>query len=232
MPAKDTKHKSTLKVEPNKPPSPGVVVGTTVKPTKPPSPVDSVVQVKPKKPTEEKVVESSSAATVEGPKKPIRKVPEKSLYSWNAPARPFKRRGRDFWVTAIAISVVVGLILFAVEGFMPVILLIALVFLFYVMNSVKPEDIEYKVTNYGISMAGKVTEWDRVTRFWFSNRFDNKLLIFEALSLAGRLELVVNDADIEKLRDVLSKYLTEEEAPPSYLDKTANWFSKKLPGNK
>lgn len=217
MPAEETeKDTSTLKVEPSQPPSPDVVVGK---------------KVEPEEPATEKIVKQSTVATPEGPKKPIKKVSEKVLYSWNAPARPFKRRNKDFWVTAIAIAVVVGLILFIVEGFMPVILLVALVFLFYVMNSVEPGNIEYKITNYGINMAGKVTEWDRVTRFWFSRRFDNKLLIFETFSLPGRLELVVNDSDIDKLRSALTKYLIEEEAPPSYLDKTANWFSKKLPGN-
>lgn len=218
MPVEDIKQDtSTLKVEPNKPPSPGVVSGTVSSP-----------------PAQEKVIQDpikDNQSDLVTPVAPVSKIPEKIFYSWKAPARPFKRRGRDFWVTSIAIAVVVGLILFAVEGFMPVILLIALVFLFYVMNSVKPETIEYKITNYGIDMAGKVTGWDRLVRFWFSKRFDSNLLIFETIGLSGRLELVVNDTDVNALKNALSKYLTEEEASPSYMDKTANWFSKKLPGN-
>ena len=38
--------------------------------------------------------------------------------------------------------------------------------------------------------------------------------------------------DKEKIKDTLSKYLLFEKAPPSVIDKTTNWFSKRLPGLK
>jgi len=40
---------------------------------------------------------------------------------------------------------------------------------------------------------------------------------------------VINQEDKERIRKTLSSYVVEEEAPPSYLDKAANWFAKKLP---
>jgi hypothetical protein len=156
---------------------------------------------------------------------------EKELYAWTAPARPFKRRNREFYVTVIAIAVIVGLILFLTEGFMPVILLIALVFLFYVMNTVEPESIEYKITDRGIKIAGRLTEWEAITRFWFTRRYDSSLLILGTRMLPGRLEVVINEADKDKLKKEISEYVPEEEIPPSALDKAANWFAKKLPGN-
>src|SRR3989344_3689539 len=84
----------------------------------------------------------------------VRREPERDLVSWTAPARPFKRRTRQFYVTTIAIVSVVGLILFLAEGIMPVVLLVALVFLFYVMNTVEPQGVDYKITTRGLSMAG------------------------------------------------------------------------------
>jgi hypothetical protein len=33
------------------------------------------------------------------------------------------------------------------------------------------------------------------------------------------------------LREVISEYLPEEETPATAMDKTADWFAKKLPGN-
>lgn len=156
---------------------------------------------------------------------------EKELFVWTAPARPFKRRNREFYVTVIAIAVIVGLILFLTEGFMPVILLIALVFLFYVMNTVEPEAIEYKITDRGIKISGRLTEWDYITRFWFTRRYDSSLLIIGTRMLPERLEVVINESDKEKLKKEISEYVPEEEIPPSALDKAANWFAKKLPGN-
>jgi hypothetical protein len=159
-------------------------------------------------------------------------IPEKTLFSWTEAARPFKKRDRDFWVTIIVIVAISGLILFLVEGFMPVILIISIVFLFYILNTVEPGNIEYKITNKGVKVAEKMNDWSVLNRFWFTRRFNNDLLIFEANTLGGRLELVINPKDKDKIKKELSKYLVEEEVPPSGFDKAAIWFSKKLPGNK
>ncbi len=156
---------------------------------------------------------------------------EKELLSWSAPARPFKKRNKEFYVTLIAMAAVVGLILFLVEGWMPVILIISLIFLFYVMNTVEPETIEYKVTNKGVRVAARTTTWDLMKRFWFTRRFDSELLVIETSYLPGRMELVIDPAKKEELKKTLSEYLVEEEASPSFLDRSANWFAKRMPGN-
>lgn len=160
------------------------------------------------------------------------KEPERDLVSWVAPARPFKRRNREFFVTVIAMAAVGGLILFLIEGWLPVVLVISLVFLVYVMSTVEPENIEYKVTTQGIKMAGKTTGWDIMRRFWFAKRFESELLVIETVTLPGRLEVVVKPelkADITK---AISQYLAHEEVPASYLDKATLWFSTKMPGNR
>ncbi|OGM09762.1 hypothetical protein A2W13_01100 [Candidatus Woesebacteria bacterium RBG_16_36_11] len=159
-------------------------------------------------------------------------VQEKDLFVWSSPARPFKRRDREFYITICAIAGIVGLILFLTEGLMPVILIISLIFLFYVLSTVEPDVIEYKIINKGIKIADAKVDWNLLTRFWFSRRYDSELLIIEEKILPGRVELVIKGEDKEKLREVLKKYVIEEETPLSFLDKSANWFSRKLPGNK
>ena len=168
----------------------------------------------------------------ETPSRIIRQEPERVLFSWKAPIRPFKRRDREFWITTIVIAVIFGLILFLVEGVMPVILIISIVFLFYVLSTVKPEETDYEITNMGIKIVDKTTPWEILTRYWFSKRYNSNLLIFEMVSFPGRLELVIHEKDKESLKKQLNQYVVEEEVPPSNLDRTANWFSKKFPGNK
>lgn len=154
---------------------------------------------------------------------------EKDLVSWIAPARPFKRRDRQFYVTTISIAGMVCLILFLAEGAMPVILIISLIFLYYVMSTVAPDDIEYRITNKGVKVGGKRTDWDYLGRFWFSKRYDSELLVLETTYLPNRMELVVKPEIKEEIRKVLKEYLVEEEISPSNLDKVVDWFSKKLP---
>ena len=154
--------------------------------------------------------------------------PEKELYSWKAPARPFKRRSREFWLRVIVSASVLGLIIFLAEGVMPVILLISVIFLFYVMSNVEPEEVTYKITNRGIKIADKTTDLGSLTRFWFTNRLGNDLLVFETIFLPNRMELTINKIDKEKIKKALSLYLTEEEVPPARIDKVTSWFSDKL----
>lgn len=159
----------------------------------------------------------------------LKNEPERDLVTWVAPARPFKKRNKEFYVTTIAIAAVIGFILFLAEGFLPVILIISLVFLFYVMSTVPPDNIEYKITSKGIKFGEKRTDWNRMKRFWFSRRFDNELLIVELTTIPGRLEIVTNSEIKDRIKKEISEYLVHEEVPPSFFDKAAVWFSKKLP---
>jgi len=162
----------------------------------------------------------------------VRREPERDLVVWSAPARPFKRKDRQFYVTVFSIAALVGLVLFLAEGWMPVILLVSLIFLYYIMNTVEPETIEYKVTTKGIYMAKKRTEWNQLSRFWFTKRLENELLTIETFTFPGRIEFIIPIERKEEIRKTLSSYLLEEEVPPSALDKATDWFAKKLPGNK
>jgi len=158
--------------------------------------------------------------------------PEKELLAWSAPARPFKRMNREFWVTIIAMAAIVGLVLFFAEGFMPVILIISIVFLVYVMTTVEPGKVDYSVTNRGIKIGEKTFEWEKLIRFWFGKRFDSPLLIIQKYGIPDRLEFVINPEEKESIKTILLKYLPEEKAENTSLDKVISWFSKKIPGLK
>ena len=159
-------------------------------------------------------------------------VSERELLSWTAPARPFKRRDRRFYVTTFSIAGIVGLILFLAEGFMPVLLIISIVFLYYVLSTVEPENIDYKITNLGVKVGVNRTDWENFKRFWFIRRFDNDMLVLETTSIPGRMEMVINSETKESLMKVVSEYVPYEEVPTSGVDNFIDWVSKKLPGNK
>ncbi len=162
----------------------------------------------------------------------VRREPERELITWMAEARPFKMRDRQFFVSVFAIAGIVSLVLFLAEGIMPVVLIVALVFLYYVLSTVPPEKIEYKITTKGIKIAGKLTVWQDLIKFWFGRRLDSEMLFFDSFVLPGRIELVVNPEDKENLKKQISAYIPYEESTPSRLDKMTNWVSQKLSGNK
>jgi hypothetical protein len=162
----------------------------------------------------------------------VRREPERDLLTWIAPARPFKRRDRQFYTTVFAIAGIVSLVLFLAEGLMPVILIVALVFLYYVLSTVPPENIEYKITTKGVRIVGKLTEWQTLIRFWFGTRSGSGILIFETFLIPGRIEIVINPEIKDGLKKEISAYIPCEEIPATGLDRVTDWFAQKLPGNR
>lgn len=183
--------------------------------------MSDTVNQNPKNPASDQNTQSQATSTAQS-------VPEKEIFSWKSPARPFKKRPREFWVRTVVIAGVLGTILFIVEGAMPVVLLIAVLFLFYILSTVEPETIQYKVTSYGLRVMDRLNGWNQFTRFWFTKRMDTEMVVFETFSIPGRLELVINTNEKEKLKASLIKFIPEEEAPPTRFDKTSEWISKKF----
>jgi hypothetical protein len=162
----------------------------------------------------------------------VRREPERDLLTWTAPARPFQRHDKQFYTTVFAIAGIISLVLFLAEGIMPVVLIVALVFLYYVLSTVPPENIEYKITTKGIKIAGKLTEWQTLTRFWFGKRTGSEILIFETFLIPGRIEIIINQGIKDDLKKEISAYIPYEEVPATGFDKVTDWVAQKLPGNK
>lgn len=149
--------------------------------------------------------------------------------AWTAEARPFMTRSKDFWIRLLSVSFLVAVILFIIEGPMPVILMSALIFLFWTLTTVKPDQVEFSITQRGIYFAGKLTPFEQMGRFWFAARPGAEVVVIELFRLPGRLELVVPPEKKDEILSVLEKYLPHEEVAPNILDKTANWASRYLP---
>lgn len=152
------------------------------------------------------------------------------LFSWKAPLRPFKKRNRQFYTTVFAVAALVAIIGYILEGPWTVIVILALVFVVWVLSAIEPEEVEHKITNKGIVFAGSKTYlWRELLNFWFTERFGSHLLIIDMTRLPGRLEFVVDPEEKIKIQEILEKHIELQEATPNFLDKTASWLSKRVP---
>jgi len=175
---------------------------------------------------EEKLPEGLSNAPIEV--MPVRQM--KVLFSWKGPIRPFKRRDKDFWTTVLAIIFLISLILFFVKEWFLIAAIISLAFVYYVLSTVPPEEIEYRITTKGVSFAEKSYDWDFLWRFWFSDKYNDRLLNIDTrLAVPGRLSFVIKKEDEPKIKEIMEKYLLHEEAPPTFFDKASAWLAKKIP---
>ena len=85
---------------------------------------------------------------------------EKEWLSWEAPERTFKKRDKDFWITAIAILILVSVILIFVQEFFLIVALGAALFLYYVLSSVPPARIKNRLTNRGVYFSDLFYAWN------------------------------------------------------------------------
>ncbi|PJE67206.1 hypothetical protein COU95_03610 [Candidatus Shapirobacteria bacterium CG10_big_fil_rev_8_21_14_0_10_40_9] len=174
--------------------------------------------------------QESTLKSEEGPVEvlPVREV--KTLLSWKAPIRPFKTRNREFWTTVGSIAFLLAVILLFIKEWLLIAVIAAIIFVYYVLSSVPPEEIEHQITNRGVRFAGNEYLWEEISQFWISEKWGQKILNLETkFRFPGRLELLFKIEDEGKIREILKKYLPEETPPPSFLDRASSWLSKKVP---
>ena len=155
---------------------------------------------------------------------------EKIRFEWVAPERAYQKKDKDFWVTVISILVLVSVILFFVKEFFLIISLISALFLYYVLSTVPPQDIKYKITNRGIYFGENRYEWDLFIRFWFKTSLSNEMIHFETiLRFPRQISLVINKEDKERIKELVVKKLPLIEESPNFVDKLTKWGISKLP---
>lgn len=165
---------------------------------------------------------------------PIEVIPSKELkilHIWKAPARPFKKRDKEFWTTVVAIIFLVSLILFFVKEWFLIAAIIALTFVYYVLSTVEPEEMEYKLTNKGIIYAGQTYPYETISQFWFSEKYGQRMINFELRGggLIGRISILLGQGDEKQIKELLLKYLFEEEVKPNFLENASKWLAEKVP---
>ncbi|MDD2483047.1 MAG: hypothetical protein PHE32_00275 [Candidatus Shapirobacteria bacterium] len=155
---------------------------------------------------------------------------EKVLFEWEAPERSFKKRDKDFWITAIAILVLFSVVLIFIKEFFLVVALVSVLFLYYVLSTVPPRMVKNKITNRGIKLQEANYDWRILLRFWFKKSLNSELLEFETnLRIPRQISIVINEADKEKIKEIVLKKLPLVESSPNFVDKLTKWFADRLP---
>jgi hypothetical protein len=156
--------------------------------------------------------------------------PEKDLYTWQAPSRPFKKRNREFYTTILALVILLSIILMFAKEFLLIAVIMAFGFFAYVLASVEPETISHRLTNRGIRTAGKLYHWNSVSRYWWEDKWGQQLLHLELPGqFPGKLLLLQGQGNQKEIEAILKKYSVEDKPDPTWLDKSAAWLQEKVP---
>ena len=156
--------------------------------------------------------------------------PFKDLFVWQALARPYKRRNKEWYSTIAAIIFLLAVILIFLQEWTLIGVIVSIGFLSYVLSSVPPEKVETKITTRGIIAGSKRFDWTLLYRFWFSEKWGSQMLNVETrLGFPRRLMFVINKPDEPKIKKILEKYLILEKPQNQFVDRAGNWLQRKFP---
>jgi hypothetical protein len=157
--------------------------------------------------------------------------PLKIFLTWRAPARPFRAKDRSYYTTIAIIVVLLCLILLLAQQLLLIAAVLSLTFVAYVLSFIPPEDMDYKISNQGITIGEHFYIWHDLDSFWFDTKEGHKILkIYTYLTFPTLLILPLGDVDVEVVRKIISRYIIFlEVAPKSTMDKWADILERHFP---
>lgn len=155
---------------------------------------------------------------------------EKEVYlAWRSPSRLFKRRDKEYFTNIGAIVFLLSVILIFAREYVLVAVVLAIVFLIYVLSTVPPEDVDHRITNLGIDSAGTYYRWETLGDFWFEEQWSQQILVLRPL-VGARAIVLIRKEDKDRVRELLAKHIPFREKPQkTWVDNAANWISEKIP---
>lgn len=157
--------------------------------------------------------------------------PVRTLISWKAPSRPYRKKERSYYTTVALLIILVSLIAFFWGERLLIGALLALGFLVYVLNFTPPGEIDYKISTQGITIGDHFYHWEELDSFWFSEKEGQKILnALTKFRFPGLLMLVMGDTNKDELQRIVARYLPFHEiAPKSTLEKWSESLQKHFP---
>ena len=157
--------------------------------------------------------------------------PVRTLVSWKAPSRPYRKKERSYYTTVALLIILVSLIAFFWGERLLIGALLALGFLVYVLNFTPPGEIDYKISTQGIIIGDHFYHWEELDSFWFSEKEGQKILnVLTKFRFPGLLMLVTGDIPQDELRRDVAHYLPFHEiAPKSTIEKWSEPLQKHFP---
>lgn len=155
----------------------------------------------------------------------------KTLLSWSAPGRPFRKRGKQYYLTAILITLLIEIILFLFSQYLLMLVVLSLVFVTFALATVPPKDFHYRISSQGITVEDHSYLWQELYDFYFKRRENIDILHIRTRALLpGEITITLADLDREHVKSVLLPHLPYREVVRStFMEKSGDWLSKNFP---
>src|SRR5688572_17389121 len=106
----------------------------------------------------------------ETPKEPTLREDIKTLLSWSAPGRPYVKRGKQFYSTAILIALLLSVLAFLFSQYVLILVIFSLVFVGFAFSMVPPKNFHYRISNQGVMVEDHFYLWQELYDFYFKRK--------------------------------------------------------------
>ena len=154
-----------------------------------------------------------------------------TFLEWTAPGRPFKKKAKQYYLTALLIMIFVEIILFLFSQYLLMIVVLSLVFVAFALSTIPPKNFHYRISSEGIMIEDSFFLWHELSEFYFKKRENVETIhILTQDYLPGELIITLGDLDREKIKNVLLAHLPYREyIKPTFVEKSADWLAKNFP---
>lgn len=154
-----------------------------------------------------------------------------TLLEWSAPGRPYKKRTKQFYLTALLIMLLFEIIAFLFSQYLVMLLILSIVFVAFALSSVPPREFGYRISSEGITVEDRFFLWKELYDFYFKSvEGVNTVQIRTEAFLPGVLILTLGDTTLEEVKKALLPYLPYREyIKPTFVEKAADWLSRNFP---
>ncbi len=157
----------------------------------------------------------------------------KTLLTWVAPSRPFRKKDRSYYTTIAILVILLGLIALLMQEFLLIGVLLAITFLAYVLAFVPPHDVTYKISTQGVTIGDHFWFWHELDSFWFKEKEGFKVLYIQTLlRFPGQLMLVLSPpaGGEEETKKIIARFLPFVEVPyKTWIEKWSEGLQKHFP---
>ena len=155
----------------------------------------------------------------------------RTLLSWSAPGRPFKKKQKEYFITSLLIVLFVEVILFLFSQYLLMVVVLSLTFVSFALAIVPPKDFHYRISTEGITIEDHFYLWQELYDFYFKKRNNVEVLHLRTkVLLPGELTITLGDIDKEHVKSVIIPYLPYREVIKStFVEKSGDWLSRNFP---
>jgi hypothetical protein len=155
----------------------------------------------------------------------------KTLLSWSAPGRPYKKRGKQYFISLVLIMLLVDVIFFLFSEYLLMAVAASIVFLMYALAAVPPHPYHYKISTEGFTIEDHFYLWFELYDFYFRKQHDQDVLVIRTKAFfPGELSITLGSIHKDQIKDILLPFLPYREViHETFIEKSGNWLSHTFP---